>query len=363
MNSGRMRICLIDPMLSLASDQAFAKRPRGGIAQATVYLADALAGLTHDVTLVCREESGRRASKVRLADVRQGLDAARLADWAADGLIVLNDSHVLARVIPIKPAMAPSLLWIHHPPDVRWGEGGRSVHGLETPEGALADALVFVSDWQRQVYARSFPLDQRKCHVIANAVGQVFVALSQKPIAKRKPWKVIFTSAPYNGLDVLLRAWPQIQALAPDAELEVLSGLAIYGDGDDPFAPQYAALASMAKARYIGPLPHAALAQRLAEAAIFVRPGPSDETSCIAAMEALAAGCKVVTADVGALRETCREHAVYVEPFADDLPGRFARAVAEQLGQLDEASMPMPLRMPTWTERAAAWVELIGSLK
>jgi glycosyltransferase involved in cell wall biosynthesis len=357
-----MRLVLLDPALTFASDHAFATRPRGGIAQATVYLADALAGRGHDVTLACREETGQRNSGVRLADVRQGLDAARLCEWAADGIIVLNDSHVLARVMPIKPPKAPSLLWIHHPPDVRWGEGGRSVHGLETPEGGLADALVFVSGWQKQAYARIWPLDQERCHVIANAVGDVFAALSKKPIAKRKPWKVIFTSAPYNGLDVLLQAWPLILALAPEAELEVLSGLAIYGDSEDQFAPHYAALASLPNARYIGPLPHAALAERLAAATVFVRPGPSDETSCIAAMEALAAGCRVVTADVGALRETCRERAIYVEPYADGLAGRFARAVAAQLTQLDEASMPPPARMPTWAERAEEWEMLIRSL-
>jgi glycosyltransferase involved in cell wall biosynthesis len=355
-----MRLVLLDPMLTFASDQAFARRPRGGIAQATVYLADALAGLGHEVTLACGEEPGLRQSGVAIHDVRRGMDGPWLASRAADGLIVLNDAGVLRKIAPIRPQGPPALLWVHHLADVRWGADGRSAHGLDTENGGLADAVVFVSSWQRDRFLETLRLDPSRSHVILNAAGPEFCKLQDAMAHKRPPWRVVHTPAPYKGLSCLLDAWPLVQARHPEAILEVYSGLAIYGNDDDPYAPLYERCRAMEGAVYQGPLPHGELAARLKRAAIFAHPSLYAETSCIAALEALAAGCRVVATDLGALPETCDGRARLIAHGGDDLALRFAAALSEEL-----SALPGNLRqysVPGWDERAREWEQLIRSL-
>ena len=62
---------------------------------------------------------------------------------------------------------------------------------------------------------------------------------------------------------------------------------------------------------------------------IFAYPSVFEETSCIAAIEALAAGCRVVTTNYGALPETCGSFARYVE-FESDA-GRLIESYAAAL--------------------------------
>ena len=50
----------------------------------------------------------------------------------------------------------------------------------------------------------------------------------------------------------------------------------------------------------------------LKEVHIFSYPSIWIETSCISAIEAMAAGCEVVTTDLGALKETCLPFAKFV---------------------------------------------------
>jgi glycosyltransferase involved in cell wall biosynthesis len=45
---------------------------------------------------------------------------------------------------------------------------------------------------------------------------------------------------------------------------------------------------------------------------LYVYPSIFEETSCVSAMEALAAGVHVITNNLGALYETCSEWPVYV---------------------------------------------------
>ena len=91
------------------------------------------------------------------------------------------------------------------------------------------------------------------------------------------------------------------------------------------------------------------------------------ETSCIAAMEAMAAGSLVVTSDLGALRETTAGFAKLL-PIGDDWLGysdRFVDEVVDALGEFEEQTEKINdhLRRQvaycnaecTWAKRADEW--------
>ena len=64
---------------------------------------------------------------------------------------------------------------------------------------------------------------------------------------------------------------------------------------------------------YKGYAMNKAIHKAVQQAHILAYPSIFAETSCLTAIEAGAAGCKIVTTDYGALRETCQDWATYVD--------------------------------------------------
>jgi UDP-glucose:(glucosyl)LPS alpha-1,2-glucosyltransferase len=63
---------------------------------------------------------------------------------------------------------------------------------------------------------------------------------------------------------------------------------------------------------YIGYKPNEYIKENLHNYHIFAYPNIWEETFCISALEAMAAGCYLITTNFGALFETCAEFASYV---------------------------------------------------
>ena len=63
---------------------------------------------------------------------------------------------------------------------------------------------------------------------------------------------------------------------------------------------------------YLGFLENKNIIELLKEIHIFAYPSIWPETSCIAAIESMAAGCEVVTTNLGALYETCAPFGTFV---------------------------------------------------
>jgi glycosyltransferase involved in cell wall biosynthesis len=190
-------------------------------------------------------------------------------------------------------ALKPLVMWNHHADDQP------AIEALEfTRERKAWAAFAFVSEWQRNQYCQVYWVPHEKSRVMRNAVSRAFATASAKVPWFRtgEPPVLVYTSAPFRGLDVLLDAFPSIRAGYPGTRLRVFSGMATLQMAieKDPYAELYRRCKEMDGVEYMVRSPNL-LAAELAQAAALAYPSTYPETSCIAALEAMSVGAAVLT--------------------------------------------------------------------
>jgi glycosyltransferase involved in cell wall biosynthesis/Tfp pilus assembly protein PilF len=344
------------------------QEPLGGSESALCYLAEALSQQGHEVFLlnqgmvpaVCRGVSCLPLSEGSIGQLGR-LDAFIVQNFAGKGreLRTLLSAHT------------PLVFWSQHAHDQP------AVQALRDPAECQAyDFMVFVSDWQRQQFIQHFGLDPERTVVRRNAIGPAFSALfaDNTPVLaqKARPPVLAYTSTPFRGLDLLLDAFPLIRRAVPEVVLKVYSSMQVYHVAETEEA-QYASLYRKCRetegVEYIGSLPQPELAGQLRAASVLAYPNTFAETSCIAVLEAMASGCRVVTSDLGALPETCAgfapliplngDRAIYLNHFVEETV-----RVLQELAAPDTAGLESFLRRQlehidqtaTWPMRAQEWI-------
>ncbi len=146
--------------------------------------------------------------------------------------------------------------------------------------------------------------------------------------------KLIYTSTPWRGLNVLLGAMQLIKN--PLIELDVYSSTQIYGDAfkehnDSMYQGLYDQAKQLSNVNYIGYASNQDIINKLHTYHIFAYPNIWEETSCISAIEALGCGLHGIVTNYGALYETCSEWPTYVQYNRDykNLSQCFAFAIEE----------------------------------
>jgi glycosyltransferase involved in cell wall biosynthesis len=213
------------------------------------------------------------------------------------------------------------------------------VKGLEVPANRPAiDFAVLQSDWQESTFRGHLGIAPWRCLRtrlgFAPDVGVRRVA-DLPPRARR----LIYTSTPFRGLDLLLSWFPVIRQVCPDAELRVCSSMRVYGVGEQEDRAQFGRLYDLGRqpgVTLLGSLSQPQLADELRQARVLAYPNHWPETFCIAAIEAQASGCPVVTSTLGALPETVGDGGVCVpgDPRSD--PAFRDRFIAEVVSMLTD---------------------------
>ena len=219
-----------------------------------------------------------------------------------------------------------NVLWVHNSydqPNVMPWFKNKLNHGKY-------DHYIFNSHWTYEKFRYFFSLPTELCSVIKNGFDDDLIIKTD--FKHKDKIKLVYTSTPWRGLDVLLDAMEQIKT--DKVELDIYSSTEIYGDNfkknnDDKFTVLYDKAKSMKNVNYKGYLNHKELMKVLHTYDAYVHPSTFEETFCVAAMESLAAGLVAVTTDLGALYETCAEFPIYV-PYLKDkeaLSKQFAGAI------------------------------------
>jgi len=276
---------------------------------------------------------------------------------------LLSKVHISVSAVdsPIRH-LKPHIFWAHQSYDQP------SVQNLRDPlVQASIDCFVFVSEWQKGKYIEHFGIPEEKCVVIRNAI--LPIPVHAKPAGKIR---LIYTSTPFRGLDVLLDAFTQLQN--ENVELYIYSGMALYGRPleDARFAALYQQAKSMPNVTYHGVVSNDEIREALQSAHIFAYPSTWEETSCVALIEALSAGCLAVAPTLGALSETGNDFA-QLYPYEPDKKAHaqsFATELKEAIERLRTPKTQTHLGAQvmyynqnySWQTRKKEWEALLTQL-
>lgn len=243
---------------------------------------------------------------------------------------LLSKVHMITSIPEKIPTVLdkPNILWVHNSYD----QPNLAPWFKNKLNHFKYDWYVFNSHWTYEKYRYYFNIPTELCLVIKLGFDDDLIIKTE--FKAKDKIKLVYTSTPWRGLDVLLGAMERIKT--DNIELDVYSSTQIYGDtfkqaNDKNFIELYDKAKSMKNVNYKGYINHKDLMKILHTYDAYVHPSVFEETFCLAAMESLACGLVVVTTDLGALYETCAEFPIYV-PYQNDkelLVKQFASVIDE----------------------------------
>jgi glycosyltransferase involved in cell wall biosynthesis len=352
----------------------------GGSQSAVCFLTEELASLGHEVFLLTHTSAPGLCQGVHCLS----LDQSQEVEWlqSLNAIIVLNAAgegrllrNTLANVSAVR---AKLILWMQN------GAEQPATRSLADPsEQSAWDKIVVISDWQREEFRTHFAVGFEQMAVLRNAIGAPFRGLfppeTNIASAKTRPFALAYTSTPFRGLDVLLEVFPRIRDAVPETTLKVFSSMNVYqvpkAEDEAQYGDLYRRCRALDGVEYIGSVPQPVLAEALKRVSVLAYPNIFPETGCIAAMEAMAAGCWIVTSALGALPETTAGFAKLLPIRAEKLEKYkkdFADTTIALLRDLDskDAASENHLRRQvtymnnhvTWAVRAKEWTEWLKTI-
>lgn len=230
------------------------------------------------------------------------------------------------------------------------------------------DHFVFVSYWQAEMFRKVFGIPGFKTHVIKNAC----IGVGERQQGPKEKVRLCYTSTPWRGLEILLDSWEKMDTT--NCELHVFSSCDIYGkqfgeSENSKYSDLYKKCEILDRVVYRGSIPNSDLRAELHSFDILAYPNIFEETSCIAVIEALSAGLRVVTSDLGALPETTEGWA-RIYPFLSDKArhAKFFSSVLSEEIELVRNGLDTSLQREiyykrwSWENRINEWIKFLNTL-
>lgn len=274
---------------------------------------------------------------------------------------------ICSRVRDLDPDLK-KIYWLHDLP-----EDPESAH-LADGGWDKFDMCVFVSHWQMNQYMHKFGIPWEKCRVLLNAIEPI----DFKPKSTIGPIKFIYHTTPHRGLELLVPAFIRLCEIIPDQkfQLDVFSSFEIYGPNwaqrDEAYKNLFDICKDHPNINYHGFQPNDVVREALQEAHIFAYPSIWQETSCIALIEAMSAGCLCVHPDYAALPETSANlnHTYHWDPDPQKHVMMFFSAMIRSTQVIHESNVRFSLESVSnfvrsiygWDRRINEWNNFLNSL-
>ncbi len=232
------------------------------------------------------------------------------------------------------------------------------------------DYIVFNSNWNFEKFQYQFKVPEHKSIVIRNAIEKINI--HEKPKDKIN---LIYHSTPWRGLIVLINIFKKLNL--KNVELHVCSSTSIYGkkfesNNEKKFTQLFEDCKKTKNLVFHSFLENKKIIQLLQKMHIFSYPSIWQETSCISSIEAMAAGCEIVTTNLGAMFETCSPFATFVgfDKNLDNLENKFKNTLVNSIENFwsEENQKKLQLQAETtnqlysWETRKNDWINFLSKL-
>lgn len=255
------------------------------------------------------------------------------------------------------------ILWLHDLP--------------EDPESARVgeewfrnqfSAIICVSDWQLQRYNIIKGLPYRDAYVMMNAIEPI--ELKPKPTDRIN---FIYHTTPHRGLEILVPVFANLAQQFPNIHLDVYSSFNAYGwpERDEPYKELFTFIEQHPNMTNHGYQPNDVVREALQKAHYFAYPNIWLETSCIALMEAMSAGCVCLHPNFGALPETAGgitrmyQYSEDINDHARAFHSSIAALLTHKEHEREEYQQIFPMLANyrfNWSKRAQQWAGMLHSL-
>ena len=370
-----MRVAIYNHGIAFDGSTPF-NQPLGGSESSIVYMARELARHGHEVTVYANIPS----------PAGRGWPDSQQADGPGEGSfdgVLYRHYHQFFNDYPATPwdvlisfrSFDPFLLGRVAPRMIFWcGDAYDQPALAHFEHRSLQDKidLVFcVSNWHRQTFIETFHLPPGKVVATRNGFCPDLI-----PEATNRKWtQCAYSSTPFRGLGILLKMFPLIRQSTPALSLDVFSSMKVYGwtsDADQQAFGSIYRAAAQPGVTWHGSVAQPVLLDHLARTGLFLYPNTFAETSCMAAIEAQASGCVVITSARAALNETVENGKTGIclkgEPASIEYQREFITTVSKllqnpaRLEELSRAARERAFRMYSWSTIASEWTAVLEAM-
>lgn len=155
------------------------------------------------------------------------------------------------------------------------------------------NGYIVLSEWHKNYILNLYHIDEKKIHIIGNAINLHDFDIS----AKKHKNRFIWTSAPNRGLDKMIECIHEIKKIFTDVELFIYRG-------SDEMSDILKNIEGCDYIHYCGKVDNKTIIQKFMESDIWFYPTNWMETYCISALEAQMAGCVCIASDLAGLATT-----------------------------------------------------------
>lgn len=227
-----------------------------------------------------------------------------------------------------------TLAWVH---DVHCGPG------LTYERTLKIDRMLCLTNWHRDYFLQTYPhVHPKQVLVTRNGIDLGLYAGE----VERNPHKIVYSSSPDRGLQPAVLAMPEIRKVIPDAELHIF-----YGWNNWLKTTDMAQQATIRRLQAIieehkehgvvfhGRVSPERLAAEQMSAGIWSLVTWFSETSCLGAMQAHAAGCRIIARPLAALNETVGERGTMIPDdwLSAETQRKYVAACVEHMTREDQS--------------------------